>query len=249
MVIVRIPWNTLLFVLLTVFFDGLDTSIGGQNTPVTHGSTIELPSSTPVGSTATSQSAETRNLQSTENPHDMCPSGVDCHKLGGACIKCNFSTCEYGKISTAECVAVENITCNGERTFQRQYHCRYCYQLDPLLYKCNASACPINTPRKTWPARPFYTALCTAKDEILCLGSRRFYRQQDCNWTSGYKWSTALILSITLGGFGADRFYLGLWREGIGKLFSFGGLGVWTLVDVILIAVGYVGPADGSLYI
>jgi len=52
-----------------------------------------------------------------------------------------------------------------------------------------------------------------------------------------------------VGGFGIDRFYLGLWREGIGKLFSFGGLGVWTIVDVILIATGYVGPADGSLYI
>lgn len=70
-----------------------------------------------------------------------------------------------------------------------------------------------------------------------------------CNWTSGKRWSVALILSITLGGFGVDRFYLGLWREGIGKLFSFGGLGVWTLVDVILIATGYVGPANGSLYI
>lgn len=55
--------------------------------------------------------------------------------------------------------------------------------------------------------------------------------------------------SVTLGGFGADRFYLGLWEEGIGKLFSFGGLGVWTLVDVILVATGYIGPADGSLYI
>uniref|UniRef100_A0A8B9GJG5 TM2 domain-containing protein 3 n=1 Tax=Amazona collaria TaxID=241587 RepID=A0A8B9GJG5_9PSIT len=52
--------------------------------------------------------------------------------------------------------------------------------------------------------------------------------------------------SITLGGFGADRFYLGQWREGLGKLFSFGGLGIWTLIDVLLIGVGYVGPADGS---
>lgn len=70
-----------------------------------------------------------------------------------------------------------------------------------------------------------------------------------CNWTGGYKWSTALALSVTLGGFGADRFYLGQWREGLGKLFSFGGLGIWTLIDVLLIGVGYVGPADGSLYI
>ena len=58
-----------------------------------------------------------------------------------------------------------------------------------------------------------------------------------------------MLLSVTLGGFGADRFYLGMWKEGLGKLFSFGGLGVWTLVDAVLIAVGYVGPYDGSLYI
>lgn len=97
--------------------------------------------------------------------------------------------------------------------------------------------------------RQRYYATCTVKEDVLCLGSRTFQKSVDCNWTSGYKWSTALVLSITLGGFGVDRFYLGLWREGIGKLFSFGGLGVWTLVDVILIAVGYIGPYDGSLYI
>lgn len=61
--------------------------------------------------------------------------------------------------------------------------------------------------------------------------------------------SSLSVCSITLGGFGADRFYLGQWREGLGKLFSFGGLGIWTLIDVLLIGVGYVGPADGSLYI
>lgn len=45
------------------------------------------------------------------------------------------------------------------------------------------------------------------------------------------------------------RFYLGHWQEGIGKLFSFGGLGVWTLIDVLLISIRYLGPADGSLYL
>ena len=42
------------------------------------------------------------------------------------------------------------------------------------------------------------------------------------------------------------RFYLGHWQEGIGKLFSFGGLGVWVLVDSILISVGFLGTSDGS---
>lgn len=73
-------------------------------------------------------------------------------------------------------------------------------------------------------------------------------------WNAVLVWLSDLLclllsFSITLGGFGADRFYLGQWREGLGKLFSFGGLGIWTLIDVLLIAVGYVGPADGSLYI
>ncbi|OXU24003.1 hypothetical protein TSAR_006269 [Trichomalopsis sarcophagae] len=90
---------------------------------------------------------------------------------------------------------------------------------------------------------------CTVKSNVLCLGRRKFLKNLPCNWTGGYRWSTALILSITLGGFGADRFYLGHWQEGIGKLFSFGGLGVWTLIDVMLISMRYLGPADGSLYI
>ena len=55
--------------------------------------------------------------------------------------------------------------------------------------------------------------------------------------------------SITLGGFGIDRFYLEQWGSAVGKLVSFGGLGVWTILDVILVATGYLGPADGSLYI
>lgn len=59
----------------------------------------------------------------------------------------------------------------------------------------------------------------------------------------------AMLLSVTLGGFGADRFYLGLWKSAIGKLFSFGGLGIWTLLDILLIGVGYIQPADGSMYI
>jgi TM2 domain-containing membrane protein YozV len=58
-----------------------------------------------------------------------------------------------------------------------------------------------------------------------------------------------MILSITFGGFGIDRFYLGLWKSAIGKMFSFGGLGIWTIIDIVLIGVGYIGPVDGSHYV
>jgi len=49
-------------------------------------------------------------------------------------------------------------------------------------------------------------------------------------------WVVALTLSIFLGFVGADRLYLGRVRTGILKLITLGGLGIWWLIDVILIA-------------
>ncbi|MFJ4208528.1 TM2 domain-containing protein [Paenarthrobacter sp. NPDC089675] len=43
------------------------------------------------------------------------------------------------------------------------------------------------------------------------------------------------ILSLLVGVFGVDRFYLGKIGTGIAKLLTFGGLGVWALVDLILV--------------
>eukprot|EP00096_Caligus_rogercresseyi_P013058 TRINITY_DN5717_c0_g1_i2.p1 TRINITY_DN5717_c0_g1~~TRINITY_DN5717_c0_g1_i2.p1 ORF type:complete len:256 (-),score=65.24 TRINITY_DN5717_c0_g1_i2:369-1136(-) len=174
-----------------------------------------------------------------------CPSGVPCSDLGVECLSwCHCpGDCVYGAPSNATCKAHEEVACEGPRTFNKLFTCQYCFQ-EPDLISCSEKLdCDAVS------HEPYYLSNCSVSQNVLCLGRREFLKRRKCNWTGGYRWSTAVAFSVTLGGFGADRFYLGHWQEGIGKLVSFGGLGVWTLVDVVLVAIRYIGPADGSLYI
>ena len=50
------------------------------------------------------------------------------------------------------------------------------------------------------------------------------------------RWLTAFVLSLFFGFFGADRFYLGKAGTAFLKLITFGGLGIWALIDFIMIA-------------
>ncbi|MDR1542003.1 MAG: TM2 domain-containing protein [Clostridiales bacterium] len=58
--------------------------------------------------------------------------------------------------------------------------------------------------------------------------------------------TAALILSILVGTLGVDRFYLGYTGLGILKLITAGGLGVWWIIDIILIATGKVTDKNGN---
>lgn len=58
-------------------------------------------------------------------------------------------------------------------------------------------------------------------------------------------WLVALLLSLFLGWFGVDRFYIGRTRSAIIKLCTLGALGVWWLSDIILIAAEYRKDAWG----
>ena len=57
-------------------------------------------------------------------------------------------------------------------------------------------------------------------------------------------WLTTLIISFLVGWFGIDRFYLGYTGLGILKLITFGGCGIWYVVDLILIAMGNLDDAE-----
>ena len=47
--------------------------------------------------------------------------------------------------------------------------------------------------------------------------------------------TTALILSLLIGPYGIDRFYIGDTGIGVAKLLTCGGLGIWAIIDWFLI--------------
>jgi TM2 domain-containing membrane protein YozV len=58
--------------------------------------------------------------------------------------------------------------------------------------------------------------------------------------------TTAIILSLLLGGLGVDRFYLGYTGLGVLKLLTGGVFGIMWLIDLILIISGNLKPKDGD---
>ena len=58
-------------------------------------------------------------------------------------------------------------------------------------------------------------------------------------------WLVTLLLCIFLGPLGIHRFYVGKTGTGILMILTFGGLGIWVLVDLIMIATNAFTDIDG----
>lgn len=58
-------------------------------------------------------------------------------------------------------------------------------------------------------------------------------------------WLTALLLCIFVGFLGVHRFYTGHIAIGVVQLLTFGGCGIWWIVDLIMIATGTYTDSNG----
>ncbi len=56
----------------------------------------------------------------------------------------------------------------------------------------------------------------------------------------------AFLLCFFLGVFGAHRFYVGKIGTGVLQILTLGGLGIWALVDFIMIIVGAFTDKEGN---
>ncbi|SIN90027.1 NINE protein [Agromyces cerinus] len=63
--------------------------------------------------------------------------------------------------------------------------------------------------------------------------------------TTGRTFVATWLFAMLLGFWGADRFYLGKVGTAIAKLLTLGGLGVWVLVDLVLVLTGSQRDRDG----
>ena len=88
-----------------------------------------------------------------------------------------------------------------------------------------------------------------AKAEICPLcGVRQPYVSSNSGYSQGVsnQWLITFLLCWFFGVFGVHRFYNGKIGTGILMLITFGGLGIWWMVDFIVIIVGRFRDNEGN---
>lgn len=65
--------------------------------------------------------------------------------------------------------------------------------------------------------------------------------------TSEKDWLVTLLLAILISPLGIHRFYVGKIGTGILMIITFGGFGIWALIDIIMIAMGNFTDSEGKI--
>ena len=154
---------------------------------------------------------------------------------------CNPTTddCNLDDKVEAKCTVFHSVICQGDRSFTKEINCRYCYQLPETQMECDDCTDCV-------PSIDTFFSECRAKKE--CIGNSIFQKKTVCKAAEKSQ-KTAFLLSLFLGGFAADRFYLGYYVTAVFKCITLGGLGIAYMIDLFLILFGYLGPANGKLFL
>ncbi len=86
----------------------------------------------------------------------------------------------------------------------------------------------------------------TIRDTNVQKTQKSFFAKLKSFFAGGKSQIVALILVLLVGGLGVHRFYLGYTWQGVVQLLTLGGLGIWSLIDLIRIVTGDLQPKDGS---
>jgi len=80
----------------------------------------------------------------------------------------------------------------------------------------------------------------------MFLSPKKVMQSQEMQQMNSEKdWIVTLVLAILVGGLGIDRFYSGSILLGVLKLFTLGGLGLWWLIDLIMLVTGSYKDGNG----
>lgn len=73
-----------------------------------------------------------------------------------------------------------------------------------------------------------------------------YQNQPASNRAKEDRWLIALILCILVGSLGVHRFYTGNIVTGVLMLITLGGCGIWTIIDLIMIAANTYRDGNGN---
>ena len=82
-------------------------------------------------------------------------------------------------------------------------------------------------------------------DAVVCVGCGCAVNESKS--LKDNKGLVTLLLCLLLGYLGAHRFYTGHIVIGVVQLLTFGGCGIWWLIDLIMLLTGAFKDADGKI--